>query len=371
MKHHVLLLATLLLLANLCLAPAAQAQFSWRWFGPKADKNAPAKTDPRRAVEVNVEVAWLADAVTFPYYLEAHADNNQLEVRGYVPNKAVRDHAVRIAQVYSSLPVADAMKEHPSLLIRPTPIAPQQLQASVQASLRTALPKQYQQLKVECGADGKVFVLGPVTTLEEKIAVSHSLRRLHGCTSVQNLTTLPADLAAVPKEKLPIVKVSAETSDKTTADAKSKSWFSWPFGRLATTTTEEPPLLDRKPSSNDGKGPVLVDAKNQKIAPPILIPNNVAEPKKDPEVKEPPVVVAAEVPSVPAKRLTSTELQKSIQTACPKVVSVEVELTSAKELRVTLEIRTDAELSPTAEKVFALPELQEYRLDLQFKISAP
>src|SRR5436309_269817 len=132
------------LLASLSLVHSADAQI-WRWFGPKAaDKNPPAKPaqpDPRRATEVNVEVAWLADPVTFPYYLEAHVAGSQLEVRGYVPSKAVREQALRIAQVYSSLPVADSMKEHPSLLVKPGQLSPQQLQSSAQSSLRVALPK--------------------------------------------------------------------------------------------------------------------------------------------------------------------------------------------------------------------------------------
>src|ERR1700730_10744903 len=95
----------LLLLASLSFVHTADAQLLPRWFGPKtSDKNAPAKSaqpDPRRVTEVNVEVAWLADPVTFPYYLEAHATDSHLEVRGYVPNKSVREHAVRIAQLYS------------------------------------------------------------------------------------------------------------------------------------------------------------------------------------------------------------------------------------------------------------------------------
>jgi hypothetical protein len=356
MKHQVPLLAGLIVCASLCCVPSAQAQLPWRWFGPKAaDKNKSTLPDPRRAMEVNVEVAWLADPVTFPYYLEARADAARLEVRGYVPNQAVREHALRIAQVYSSLPVTDALKEHASLLVKPTQMSAQQLQNSVQSSLRVALPKQYQQLRIDCGDDGKVFVSGPVNNVEERIAVSHALRRLHGCTSVQNLTALPIEVVQIPREKLPIVKTSnvLETqADKPMAagpvpEVKSKSWFSWPFGKSGTTTTEEPPLLE----------PRKVEASKSDAA--TLIPTVPVE-RSDPE----PIPVTAPTASV-------AELRKAIKAACPKAVNVEVELTSAKEARVTVEIRSDAELTPTAERVFGLPELQNYRLDLQFKISAP
>ena len=176
---------------------------------------------------------------------------------------------------------------------------------------------------------------------------------------------------------MPIIKASNTSEakgDKPAAAAnpsetKSKSWFSWPFGKTAT-TNEEPPLFEpRKPNPRESKGPVLADANKPKLGDPAPIP--IITNKADPESKDRPGVITAVVSAVPARTLTVADLQKSIQAACPKVLSVEVEFTSAKEARITLEIRTDAELSPTAEKVFALPELQNYRLDLQFKISSP
>lgn len=340
MTFHQSLFAILSLLA--ISVSAADAQLLPRWFGPKpVDKNVPAQTDPRRVTEVNVEIAWLADPVTFPYYLEAHATASQLEVRGYVPNKAVREQAIRIAQVYSSLPVADAMKEHPSLLVRTTSMSAQQLQTSVQSSLRSALPRQYQQLKAECAKDGTVSVIGPVNSYEEKMAVSHALRRLHGCTSVQNLTSLPS-------EKFPIVKASSTTEKPVVAlENKTKPWR--PFSKASRTTTEEPPLLE--PTK-------LVE---KKVDGPILIPNA-------PDVKKTPEVIKAAAPSAP---LTTAELQKRIQTALPQVKRVDAQFTSATDVVLTLEIASENELKTVAERVFTLPELQNLRAELQFKISAP
>jgi hypothetical protein len=364
------LLAAILL--SLCLVQCAEAQI-WRWFGPKTpDKNPPVKSpqpDPRRVAEINVEVAWLADPVTFPYYLEAHATGTQIEVRGYVPNQAVREQAARIAQVYSSLPVVDAMKEHPSLLVKPGLLSAQQLQSSAQSSLRVALPKQSPQLKIECGSDGKVFVLGPVSTIEEKVIVSHSLRRLHGCTSVQNLTTLPSDLAQItePRDRTPIVKTSnpTEPRDKPVADnkpsvgpeVKAKSWFTWPFGKSAM-PKDELPAEARK------LGPPIVDV--QRPEDPIALPK-IPEPRNLPaEVKGGAAPVPARTPA-----LSQADLQKRIQAACPDAKNIEVQFTSATEVRISLEIRTEKDLEPTAERLFAMPELQNYRPDLQFKISSP
>lgn len=385
MKPHLMIVVGLALLASLSFAPSADAQLLWRWFGPKTpDKTAPAKAplpDPRRVTEVNVEIAWLADPVTFPYYLEAHATSSQLEVRGYVPSKAVREHALRIAQVYSSLPAVDSMKEHVSLLVRPGQMSPQHLQASAQSSLRVALPKQSPRLKVEVAPDGKVFVAGPVNTYEEKVAVSHALRRLHGCTSVVNLTSLPRELAQTPpimepRSRTPITKTSdpEPKSDKPAVaqDIKWKPW-PWPFGKGPTTTKDEPPL---KKSPKETKEPALVEAKKPSpLRGPILVPiiPEPKEPVKASPLKKGPEVVKVEAPPVPAKTpaLTAAELQKRVKAAWPNAKNVAVEFVSATQVRITLEIGNEKELDPAAERVFSIPELQNYRADLQFKISAP
>ncbi len=361
MKFHPSIVLGLTLLASLAFARPADAQLLWRWFGPKApDKAAPTKAsapEQRRLTEINVEIAWLADPVTFPYYLEAHATSTQLEVRGYVPTKAVREQAMRIAQVYSSLPVVDSIKEHASLLVRPGQMSTQQLQASVQSSLKVAVPKAHAQLKVQVSPDGKVYVAGPVSTVEEKIAVSHSLRRLHGCTSVQNLTTAPLDLAQAPpiedpRERTPIVRTSSNPEKKAekpvvAVETKSRPWY-WPFGKSAPSTTkDEPPLLDKTPPPTG----------------PILIPDGPA-PKNE--------VVKVVLPTpIKTPSVTANDLQKRVKATCPNVRNVEVEFTSATEVRVILEIRNEKELNAAVDRIFALPELQNYRADLQFKISTP
>jgi hypothetical protein len=356
----------MVLLASLTSVPSGEGQLLPRWFGPKStEKTAPGKSsqpDSHRIAEVNVEVAWLADPVTFPYYLEAHATGAQLEVRGYVPNKAVREQALRIAQVYSTLQVSDSMKEHPSLLVRPSAMSPQQLQSSVMSALRVALPKQHQQLKAECSGDGTVYVAGGVNTYEEKLAVSHALRRLHGCTSVQNLTSAPSDLGQEPPgEGMPIVKTSNTTEKNAkpvvAVENKGKSWW-WPFSKASATTKEEPPLLEA--GKQEVKGPAIIEEKNSQLPDGAVLIPSVPEPKKV-EAK----VVKGKQP------LTAADLQNRIQSACPQVKKVEVQFTSAQDVRITLELATENEFKSTAERVFALPELQNYRPELQFTIRAP
>jgi hypothetical protein len=362
MTLHRLALPVVVVFASLIITPRADAQLLWRLFGPKTtDKNPPPKNaqpDPRRSVEVNVEIAWLADPVTFPYYLEAKIASSKLEVRGYVPNKAVREHAMRIAQMYSSLPVIDSMKEHASLTVKSNPMPAAQLQKSAVSSLKVALPKQYQQLKVESGADGKVFVLGTVSTIEEKMAVSNALRRLHGCTSVQNLTMLATEVAQnPPNEKTPFVKTSNPKEKPMVAQDKSKPWLQFPWSKNNSGSTKEPPLLDQSKDKN--KGPTIVDTKKPDPKEgPILITNGA------PVVKDNP-------PAPSTKPLSANELRKRIMAAFPQAKNVDVQMAANQEVRITIEIRSENEITAAAERIFAIPELENLRPELQFKVSAP
>src|SRR5947209_11272177 len=93
-----------------------------------------------RTLEIQVELAWLADPATFPYFLEAHIKGANLEVRGYVPSKAVRDQALNLAKIQCPMPVVDSLKEHTSLAVRPVQRTPEQLKTAVQTALREAFP---------------------------------------------------------------------------------------------------------------------------------------------------------------------------------------------------------------------------------------
>ncbi|MBI2807539.1 MAG: hypothetical protein HYX68_21370 [Planctomycetes bacterium] len=354
------------LLVSLTCVSSADAQLLWRWFGPKAaeKKSLPKSSQPdtRRITEIGVEIAWLADPMTFPYYLEARVSGSRLEVHGYVPNQAVREQALRIAQVYSSLPVADAMKQHPSLTVKTTQMSAEQLHRAALSALRVALPRQAGQLRVECGADGKVFVLGAVKTHEEKMAVSNSLRRLHGCTSVQNLAVFSASPggsgapAVINTSNLP-----AGSPDRPVVarDNKSKPWLRWPWSKSNASTRDEPPLLEPR-----GQSPAVVEASRPRIGDgPSLIPNVTTS--KPPEATNEPPIAKADSSTV-----TVGQLQKRIKAAWSQARSVDVQFAANREVRITIVVRAEREISAAAERILALPELQNYRPELQFKIAS-
>jgi osmotically-inducible protein OsmY len=290
-------------------------------FGSKTAS--PEKTkaqDPNRLMEILVELAWLSDPMTFPYYLEAHVKGSALEVRGYVPSKAVREQAVSLAKLYCPLVVTDATNDHSSLTIRPTPRSPGQLQTAVQTALREAFPAQ--RFTVSCEAGGVVQISGSVRSLEQKLAVSKSLRRLHGCTGVINLTEAEgAEIVQQPRQ-----------SDKAPVVA----------------TVEIQPV-----SSSSSITPVKsneIEWKSSQSAP-MPLPTG---PK------------TAALGSVSA-----AQLKRRIEMAIPTVRNVVVTFTSKTDVRLECSSRPGDDTGALAGQILSLRELDPYKVDLQIQVPMP
>jgi hypothetical protein len=157
---------------------------------------------------MKVELAWLADATTFPYQLDARAAGGALEVRGYVANEAVKAHALEVARRHTALPVTDALKVYPGLVPRTAGVPSQTLEEGASRVLADKMGERARTFDVKAGANGQVTVAGSVLSVEEKLAVSRCLRRLRGCTAVANR------LAVVP------VKHEGRLLTRVTADGK-------------------------------------------------------------------------------------------------------------------------------------------------------
>src|SRR5262249_1038078 len=73
---------------------------------------------------IKVELAWLANSLTFPHPLAVRVDNDHLEVGGQVPNAFIREQAVKIAQEEGRLHVVD------KIVVQPYPVPPPTRQAN-------------------------------------------------------------------------------------------------------------------------------------------------------------------------------------------------------------------------------------------------
>lgn len=380
--------------------PPADAQFRLGdWFNGKSTQQAKAKTeDSNRLMEIFIELAWLADPVTFPYFLEARASGASLEVRGFVPNKAVREKALNIARVHCPLKVVDAMKEHGSLAVPPASRSPEQLKNAVQTALREAFPKHYQNLQVQCFPGGMVQVSGTVMSYDQKLAVSQSLRRLHGCTSINNVTQVASamELAQAPVKRTNPSEVKDDRGGK-------KGLFGW-FAKSNPSTDKGTPKASK---SQPDKGPNLAKTgpaggpnpiqpvSTTKVKPgepyetrgTVVIteepkpaaqaqPNQKQQPSQaktvaqanPPQASKQPLASPKNTsPSAPVASGNVAQLKKRLEAAVPGR-DVQVTMLPNNGVRVEVRPRPGEDSGQLAGQIFSLPELEPYgdRVELHF-----
>jgi osmotically-inducible protein OsmY len=321
-----------LLAAGVALAPAGERPLGKLFGGGSSKANAAkAASDAARKAEMEIEVAWLADPITFSYFLEARVDGSTLSVRGFVPDKAVREHALKLAREHCSYTVTDALKEHPSLLVRPTKETPAHLQTAVTTVLREALPKQHQNIQVQCAADGTVILRGAVQSVEDRHAASVVLRRLYGCTRVDNQTQLPGAADVAANKKMPPVR------DEVAKGNTGPVWVAPP-----------PEAPSKNVLTSTPKQPTEV----AKVEPKTETP---ASAKKDDTVKSTKLTIP------PA---TLAKLEKRVTETCSGAKDIKV-VVAMNKLRIEMTVRSDSQIQAFADRVYAIAELAEFREDVE------
>lgn len=385
----------------------------------------PVAETPNRHIEIQVELAWLADPITFPYFLQAKVNSGRLEVEGGVPNQEVRQHTLRLAQLNCSIKVVDAMRENSALAVRPTSlIAPDKLRASAELALRKALPGSHRSLRVECAADGRIVVAGSVGSMEEKHKVSQCLRRQTGCAYVFNmaevgaataeLTAPPssrttAEASTLPPRKGPetafdILPIQAKEPVRTSApppatpSAKKEGpfggFFSKVFGKSKKTTPPEmtkDPLPPRMPAGM-AKDPVKITTAPEPVLPktgwgpplpkgsalpkgPELtggIPDKGSTPQSAPFESSGVMVTAPPAGTVKKGKAPSpTQVKNRLETLFPKARPILVSPQGGNKLKVELTAHNNEDGNNIAGRLLSLPELEAYEVNLIIKIDAP
>lgn len=153
--------------------------------GEGAKRDSP-MAKPPRLLEMDVELAWLADPTTSPWRLQARTVGGAIEVRGQVPNEVVLGQALQIARVESGMPAVSKVQLN-SMLGTPRPSKPQEiLHREAFDALRKGFPSLAPAITVSTRADGQIVLKGTVPTHEDKWAISRHLREATVCSSVVN-----------------------------------------------------------------------------------------------------------------------------------------------------------------------------------------
>jgi osmotically-inducible protein OsmY len=364
---------------------------SMEWPAQRQNNAPGAKTPaaPREdvhAAAARIELAWLADATTFPYGLEAIAQNGRIEIRGFVPSNQIHKHAAKVARQITRLPVQDSLREHGGLSGAPVRLPAQQLHTAAATALYEACPRQALSIRIRCDTDGTVTIQGAVASLEQQLALSRALHHVPGCTRVDNLTALsgaqgpvPAVTAAVPtfapKPAAPIQQATHtapapaqptgayETRGLVYVEPKPVA----PIQQASYTA----PAAAQPTGAYETRGVVILEepavipagvAKNFQAAPPLPAPAPPVPPPPPPPA--PPV----SPPLPPVNDPRAEQLARLVIAACPQARDVRVVLTGSSEISLELTARSREESTALRDRIYAIRALDPYALVLKINV---
>jgi hypothetical protein len=134
---------------------------------------------------MKVEMAWLADTVTYRMALTVAPQGEALEVHGLVADEASRQRALEVARQACYLPVRDSFR-----VMAPghagRPVSPDTLRAAAKEVLVRQFGERGGTIDVQVGPEGRLALRGPIGSVQDKLAASRCLRGLPGCTSISN-----------------------------------------------------------------------------------------------------------------------------------------------------------------------------------------
>jgi hypothetical protein len=322
-------------------------------LGPDMVQQPVVPAQQTRIMEMEIELAWLADPLTFPYHLAARVQGSAVHVRGFVQNKAAHDKALRIARERGALPVVDELKIHPKMLIGGMVPAEAPRAAEAEAALKGTFPGRAAALHVACRPDGQVTVTGTIASLEEKVAASRHLRALPGCAAVINQLQLSASPDPRAMQHADVNRdetLPAETSEETPGQP----------GKTAESehiSTEETPHPPQPP---------------EPWVPVTPAPTVNVQPTAPASSAPPGAPSAAKGSRLVPNTDLLTRLKTRIESVCGKgALDIRLVPESRRNLRVELTVPDDDTAALLSEKILSLPELAAYHVDLDVKVPEP
>jgi hypothetical protein len=158
-----------------------------------------------RQQELAVELAWMADPLTFRCPLTARAVAGRIDVCGWVPDSQTSTRAIELARQSTSWPVVGRLTIRKSAPAKSVAVAEEQLLSEVRQALFKMLGEYARAIDIRIDPGGTVLLWGGIESLERKHRVSVRLRRVAGCSCVVNRLLTPEERAAPGKTLMPRV----------------------------------------------------------------------------------------------------------------------------------------------------------------------
>ncbi len=249
-----------------------------------------------RFTEIQVELAWLADAMTCPYQLNARVSGSALHVRGFVPDEQARTRALHLAVRNCRLSVVDGLKVQAMPAVNTVSRTGAALKQAAEQHLRDCMGDSARNCILSADDDGKLTIEGPVRSYEDRLAGSLRLRQIEGCRSVVNrmhvqpVTRDGDSWTAVTRDgKLAIRVLLPEVKAANVAEEKKDLSLVVPQAELTLVqNTNEPPQAVVGTASDPLAVPAVPKSwsqepqeKTQPVVPPAPIVKSAAKPKRE------------------------------------------------------------------------------------------
>jgi BON domain len=139
-----------------------------------------------RWLEIQVELAWLADSSTCPCPLKVQVQNGQILIEGTAPSEPARARALQLARQFGVIPLRDGIRIQPNPEEAPAAGANAPLQAAALTLLNKRMGPRAASLEVGALENGLLYIGGSVTSFQEKLSISRLLKQVPGCQAVRN-----------------------------------------------------------------------------------------------------------------------------------------------------------------------------------------
>jgi hypothetical protein len=316
----------------------------------------------------------LADPITFGCELVAAVQGATLEVRGYVPSQAVRERALRLANLSTSMPVRDFLQVHAQASAGPASLPAKDMQQAINDLLVRHFGEAAKAMQATARSNGHVVVMGTADSAEKRLAVSRSLRNIQGCKAVENLLTVPAGAGQVIARTETVVPSSEAPSNPPAYSfaPTPKPASVWkPAKPVSHKDVTSSPVANSMPSSPPAP------AKPTRPTSPVEASEEdgvrrsffLSRPKKKLDAPAKPAEATSTPPAAPATgkhpESLAQRLKHGIETAAgDRARDVEVVIGSGNGLRISFACSDKAQAEKLANEILALKELAPFEVDL-------
>lgn len=232
----------------------------------------------KAAMEIQLE--FLADTSVSNTDIHAYFRKGKLVIKGNANQQSIAKKAKNLAEKVTTIPIQDEIRVWPFPTYVTQKSSQENLQKAAEKCVHMELGALYPKLKALAQADGTIVVKGPIISLEDKLEVSKKLRKIPGCTRVENQLE-PQPMVRGKQTVILLTKDGQKfipSMPKTVAKGMTNAPESWPVFQPVK-PSENPPVIA---TTNTAKTPTIISAQNISPAQPIVQPVEKGTPKELP-----------------------------------------------------------------------------------------